>query len=68
MIPLTTLEQMAATPAAILLGPALLEAIVPWPAHYRLSAVVPLLTRLGHKVCRPMAPPVSNCRPVCWPC
>ena len=32
---------------------ALLEAIAPWPAHYRLSAVVPLLTRLGHKVCRP---------------
>ncbi|MFM5813851.1 cobalamin biosynthesis protein [Aeromonas dhakensis] len=57
MITLTTLEQMAATPAAILLGAALLEAIVPWPAHYRLSAVVPLLTRLGHKVCRPDGAP-----------
>lgn len=52
MIDLATLEQMAATPAAILLGAALLEAILPWPAQFRLSALVPLLTRLGHKVYR----------------
>ena len=45
MIDLATLEQMAATPAAILLGAALLEAILPWPAQFRLSALVPLLTQ-----------------------
>ncbi|MGL4715388.1 MAG: cobalamin biosynthesis protein, partial [Aeromonas sp.] len=38
--------------AAILLGAALLEAVIPWPSHLRLSAVTPLLTRLGHKVHR----------------
>lgn len=57
MIDLATLEHMAATPAAILLGAALLEAILPWPAQFRLSALVPLLTRLGHKVHRPDGAP-----------
>lgn len=48
-----TLETLAATPAAIMVGAALLEALLPWPGHLRLSALVPLLSRLGRKVCRP---------------
>ncbi|MEW7865135.1 cobalamin biosynthesis protein [Aeromonas diversa] len=48
-----TLETLAATPAAIMVGAALLEALLPWPSHLRLSALVPLLSRLGRKVCRP---------------
>lgn len=59
MIPL---EHLAATPAAILVGAALLEALLPWPAHLRLSALVPLLTRLGHKVRRPDGAPAVQQR------
>ena len=62
MIDLATLEHMAATPAAILLGAVLLEAILPWPAQFRLSALVPLLTRLGHKVHRPDGSPQQQFR------
>ncbi|MEH8119798.1 cobalamin biosynthesis protein [Aeromonas allosaccharophila] len=56
MIETGSLELMAdallSTTAAILVGAALLEAVIPWPSHLRLSAVTPLLTRLGHKVHR----------------
>ncbi|WP_270693991.1 MULTISPECIES: cobalamin biosynthesis protein CobD/CbiB [unclassified Aeromonas] len=56
MIETGSLEVMAdallSTTAAILVGAALLEAVIPWPSHLRLSAVTPLLTRLGHKVHR----------------
>ncbi|MEI4965044.1 cobalamin biosynthesis protein [Aeromonas caviae] len=56
MIPIASLEPMAAdllsTTAAIMLGAALLEALIPRPAHIRLSALTPQLTRLGHKVHR----------------
>ncbi|MEV3832517.1 cobalamin biosynthesis protein CobD/CbiB [Aeromonas allosaccharophila] len=56
MIETGSLELMAdallSTTAAILVGAALLEAVIPWPCHLRLSAVTPLLTRLGHKVHR----------------
>lgn len=45
-------DALLATTAAILVGAALLEAVIPWPSHLRLSAVTPLLTRLGHKVNR----------------
>ncbi|RQM64530.1 cobalamin biosynthesis protein CobD, partial [Aeromonas enteropelogenes] len=43
---------LLSTTAAIMLGAALLEALIPRPAHIRLSALTPLLTRLGHKVHR----------------
>ena len=56
MIETGSLELMAdallSTTAAILVGAALLEAVIPWPSHLRLSAVTSLLTRLGHKVHR----------------
>ncbi|HEH9429794.1 TPA: cobalamin biosynthesis protein [Aeromonas sobria] len=56
MIETGSLELMAdallSTTAAILVGAALLEAVIPWPSHLRLSAITPLLTRLGHKVHR----------------
>lgn len=56
MIETGSLELMAdallSTTAAILVGAALLETVIPWPSHLRLSAVTPLLTRLGHKVHR----------------
>lgn len=39
---------LASTTAAILVGAALLEAVLPWPARIRPGATVPLLTRLGH--------------------
>ncbi|PJG59352.1 cobalamin biosynthesis protein CobD/CbiB [Aeromonas cavernicola] len=56
MIDIGSFELMAdalvSTTAAILIGAALLEAVIPWPSHLRLSAVTPLLTRLGHKVHR----------------
>ncbi|PKQ77246.1 cobalamin biosynthesis protein CobD/CbiB [Aeromonas sobria] len=56
MIETGSLELMAdtllSTTAAILVSAALLEAVIPWPSHLRLSAVTPLLTRLGHKVHR----------------
>ena len=56
MIETGSLEVMAdallSTTAAILVGAALLEAVIPWPSYLRLSAVMPLLTRLGHKVHR----------------
>ncbi|MGL5496075.1 MAG: cobalamin biosynthesis protein, partial [Aeromonas sobria] len=56
MIETGSLELMAdallSTTAAILVGAALLEAVIPWPSHLRLSAIAPLLTRLGHKVHR----------------
>jgi len=45
-------DALFSTTAAILVGAALLEAVIPWPSHLRLSAVTPLLTRLGHKVHR----------------
>lgn len=57
MIDTVTLAPLAAalisTTAAILVGAALLEAVLPWPARFRLGATVPLLTRLGRKVYRP---------------
>lgn len=45
-------DALLSTTAAILVGAALLEAVLPWPSPLRLSAVTPLLTRLGHKVQR----------------
>ncbi|WP_447739090.1 cobalamin biosynthesis protein CobD/CbiB [Aeromonas veronii] len=45
-------DTLLSTMAAILVGAALLEAVIPWPSHLRLSAVTPLLTRLGRKVHR----------------
>ena len=45
-------DALLSTTAAILVGAALLETVIPWPSHLRLSAVTPLLTRLGHKVHR----------------
>ena len=50
-------DALLSTTAAILVGAALLEAMIPWPSHLRLSAVTPLLTRLGHKVHRPDGSP-----------
>ncbi|RQX24793.1 cobalamin biosynthesis protein CobD [Aeromonas caviae] len=40
-----------------MVGAALLEALLPWPARFRPGATVPLLTRLGHKVYRPDGSP-----------
>ncbi|WP_429031284.1 cobalamin biosynthesis protein CobD/CbiB [Aeromonas media] len=48
---------LASTTAAIMVGAALLEALLPWPARFRPGATVPLLTRLGHKVYRPDGSP-----------
>ncbi|MFQ2406906.1 cobalamin biosynthesis protein [Aeromonas caviae] len=48
---------LASTTAAIMVGAALLEALMPWPARFRPGATVPLLTRLGHKVYRPDGSP-----------
>ena len=48
---------LASTTAAIMVGAALLEAVLPWPARFRPGAAVPLLTRLGHKVYRPDGSP-----------
>ena len=48
---------LASTTAAIMVGAALLEAVLPWPARFRPGAAVPLLTRLGHKVYRPDSSP-----------
>ncbi len=48
---------LASTAAAIMVGAALLEALLPWPARFRPGATVPLLTRLGHKVYRPGGSP-----------
>ncbi|WP_421340211.1 cobalamin biosynthesis protein CobD/CbiB [Aeromonas veronii] len=45
-------DALLSTTAAILVGAALLEAVIPWPSHLRLSGVTPLLTRLGRKVHR----------------
>jgi adenosylcobinamide-phosphate synthase len=45
-------DALLSTTAAILVGAALLEAVIPWPSHLRLSAITHLLTRLGHKVHR----------------
>ncbi|MFM5581367.1 cobalamin biosynthesis protein [Aeromonas sp. R5-4] len=50
-------DALLSTTSAILVGAALLEAVIPWPSHLRLSAVTPLLTRLGHKVHRPDGSP-----------
>ncbi|HDO1382160.1 TPA: cobalamin biosynthesis protein [Aeromonas veronii] len=50
-------DALLSTTAAILVGAALLEAVIPWPSNLRLSAVTPLLTRLGHKVHRPDGSP-----------
>ncbi|HDO1328634.1 TPA: cobalamin biosynthesis protein [Aeromonas veronii] len=50
-------DTLLSTTAAILVGAALLETVIPWPSHLRLSAVTPLLTRLGHKVHRPDGSP-----------
>ncbi|MGR6725698.1 cobalamin biosynthesis protein CobD/CbiB [Aeromonas veronii] len=50
-------DALLSTTAAILVGAALLEAVIPWPSHLRLFAVTPLLTRLGHKVHRPDGSP-----------
>ena len=41
---------LASTTAAIMVGAALLEALLPWPARFRPGARGPLLTRLGLKV------------------
>ncbi|WP_042013263.1 cobalamin biosynthesis protein CobD/CbiB [Aeromonas fluvialis] len=61
MIETGSLDLMAdalfSTTAAILVGAALLEAVIPWPSHLRLSAITPLLTQLGHKVHRPDGTP-----------
>lgn len=61
MIDTANLAQIAAslasTTAAILVGAALLEALLPWPARFRLGATLPLLTRLGRKVHRPDGSP-----------
>ncbi|WP_411167246.1 cobalamin biosynthesis protein [Aeromonas sp. DSM 116730] len=48
---------LTSTTAAIMVGAALLEALLPWPARFRPGATVPLLTRLGHKVYRPDGSP-----------
>ncbi|MFM5840011.1 cobalamin biosynthesis protein CobD/CbiB [Aeromonas rivipollensis] len=48
---------LASTTAAIMVGAALLEALLPWPARFRPGATVSLLTRLGHKVYRPDGSP-----------
>lgn len=48
---------LASTTAAIMVGAALLEAVLPWPARFRPGATVPLLARLGHKVYRPDGSP-----------
>lgn len=48
---------LASTTAAIMVGAALLEALLPWPARFKPGATVPLLTRLGHKVYRPDGSP-----------
>ncbi len=48
---------LASTTAAIMVGAALLEAVLPWTARFRPGAAVPLLTRLGHKVYRPDGSP-----------
>ena len=48
---------LASTTAAIMVGAALLESLLPWPARFRPGATVPLLTRLGHKVYRPDGSP-----------
>lgn len=50
-------DALLSTTAAILVGAALLETVIPWPSHLRLSAVTPLLTLLGHKVHRPDGSP-----------
>ena len=63
MIPLPssdTLAMMAATPAAIMAGAALLEALLPRPDWLRLSASEPLLSRLGHRVHRPDGTPKAQ--------
>lgn len=61
MIDATAWEPLAAsllsTSAAIALGAALLEALLPWPARFRLGAVLPLLVRLGRRVYRPDGSP-----------
>ncbi len=51
---------LASTTAAIMVGAALLEALLPWPARFRPGATVPLLTRLGHKVYRPDGSPCQQ--------
>ncbi len=48
---------LASTTAAIMVGAALLEALLPWPARFRPGTAVPLLTRLGQKVYRPDGTP-----------
>ncbi len=48
---------LASTTAGIMVGAALLEALLPWPARFRPGAAVPLLTRLGQKVYRPDGTP-----------
>ena len=57
---LDTLTMMAATPAAIMVGAALLEALLPRPDWLRLSASEPLLSRLGHRVHRPDGTPKAQ--------
>lgn len=51
------MSALASTTAAIMVGAALLEALLPWPARFRPGATVPLLARLGHKVYRPDGSP-----------
>jgi adenosylcobinamide-phosphate synthase len=53
----TLMTALASTTAAIMVGAALLEALLPWPARFRPGATVPLLTRLGQKVYRPDGSP-----------
>lgn len=48
---------LTSTTSAIMVGAALLEALLPWPARFRPGAAVPLLTRLGQKVYRPDGTP-----------
>ncbi len=51
------LTALASTTAAIMVGAALLEAVLPWPARFRPGATMPLLARLGQKVYRPDGTP-----------
>ncbi|MGB6190738.1 MAG: cobalamin biosynthesis protein [Aeromonas molluscorum] len=57
---LDTLTMMVATPAATMVGAALLEALLPRPDWLRLSASEPLLSRLGHRVHRPDGTPKAQ--------
>lgn len=72
---LPPLDTLTAAPAVIMPAAVLLEALLPCPPRLRPSALVPLLQRLGHKVCRPDGGQTEQWRsgllimPVVWlPC